>query len=97
MKITNSQLRQIIKEEIQEMTMPFESRFKVGARVSWNTLKKVIKTSSTGRQKIDYDRVLNTGVIDKRLESPGSTLPNVMVKDEEGTSHEVEVADLTLI
>jgi hypothetical protein len=41
--------------------------------------------------------VLNTGVIDKRLESPGSTLPNVMVKDEEGTSHEVEVADLTLI
>ena len=97
MKITKSQLRKIIKEELQEMAIHFESDFRVDARVSWSTLVKVVRTTATGRQKVDYERIVHTGTIIKRLDSPGSTLPNVIVKDDEGTSFEVEVADLTMI
>ena len=43
MKITKELLRSIIKEEIQE-AFRMEKDFKKGMPVTWNSLKKVVKT-----------------------------------------------------
>ena len=64
MKITQSQLREIIKEELlKEYGM--EQDFKPGMRVSWNTLEKVIKKTASGREKVNYVRMPMEGEIVK--------------------------------
>ena len=62
MKITKALLRTIIKEELlKEIEM--EQDFKKGMRVTFNKLEKVIKTTASGRQKVDYVRMPMEGVI----------------------------------
>ena len=56
MKITKNLLRTLIKEEIQE-AFGMEQDFKPGMKVSWNTLQKVMKTTASGREKVDYVRM----------------------------------------
>tara|TARA_R100000664_G_C2718071_1_gene112445 strand:+ start:328 stop:630 length:303 start_codon:yes stop_codon:yes gene_type:complete len=77
MKITKTLLRKIIKEEIQE-AIGMERDFigKEGAKVGWNTLQKVIKTTASGREKVDYVRMPMEGeivevVIDRTSIEPG--------------------------
>ena len=53
MKITKDLLRKLIKEEIlKEYGM--EQDFQPGMRVGWNSLEKIIKTTASGREKVDY-------------------------------------------
>jgi len=62
MKITKAELLDMIKEEIlKEYGM--EQDFKKGMRVTWNTLKKITKTTASGREKVDYVRMPMEGVI----------------------------------
>ena len=62
MKLTSSLLRTIIKEEIlKEYGM--EQDFQPGMRVGWNNLEKVVKTTASGRQKVDYVRMPMEGEI----------------------------------
>ncbi len=62
MKITKNLLRNLIKEELlKEYGM--EQDFKPGMRVSWNELEKVIKTTASGREKVDYARTPMQGEI----------------------------------
>ena len=62
MKITKALLRTIIKEELlKEIEM--EQDFQKGTRVTFNKLEKVIKTTASGRQKVDYVRMPMEGVI----------------------------------
>jgi hypothetical protein len=62
MKITKDLLRKLIKEEIlKEYGM--EQDFQPGMRVGWNSLEKVIKTTASGREKVDYVRMPNEGEI----------------------------------
>ena len=62
MKITKALLRTIIKEELlKEIEM--EQDFQKGMRVTFNKLEKVIKTTASGRQKVDYVRMPMEGVI----------------------------------
>ena len=62
MKITKTLLRTLIKEEIQE-AFGMEQDFKPGMKVSWNTLQKVVKTTASGREKVDYVRMPMEGEI----------------------------------
>ena len=64
MKITKTLLRKIIKEEIlKEYGM--EQDFKPGMKVNWNSLEKVIKTTASGKEKVDYVRMPMEGEIVK--------------------------------
>ena len=64
MKLTNEELKQIIKEEIlKEYGM--EQDFKPGMKVGWNTLEKIIKKTASGREKVDYVRMPMEGEIVK--------------------------------
>ena len=64
MKITKNMLREIIKEEILK-EIELEQDFKKGMRVTFNQLKKVVKTTASGKQKVDYVRMPMQGVITK--------------------------------
>ncbi len=97
MKITKSVLRSIIKEEIQE-AFRMEKDFKKGMPVTWNTLEKVTKTTASGREKVDYERVTNSGIIvGLNVAPPGHNEPGTaMVKVEgERLPVEVELTELT--
>jgi hypothetical protein len=97
MKITKSVLRSIIKEEIQE-AFRMEKDFKKGMPVTWNTLEKVTKKTASGREKVDYERVTNSGVIvGLNVAPPGHNEPGTaMVKVEgERLPVEVELTELT--
>jgi hypothetical protein len=100
MKLTKENLRQLIKEQIQE-AMGMERDFigKEGARVGWNTLQKVMKTTASGREKVDYVRTPMEGeivevVIDRTSIEPGFAMVAV-----EGERQPVMVAltELTLL
>ena len=94
-KITKSLLRTIIKEEIEE-AFRLESDFSVGDVVKWSTLEKVMKTTASGRQKVDYDRVPRSGEIVELYRSPrGGTPGSAKILDTDGNSHEVEISELT--
>tara|TARA_A100001515_G_scaffold142623_1_gene141849 strand:- start:682 stop:981 length:300 start_codon:yes stop_codon:yes gene_type:complete len=62
MKITKNMLREIIKEEILK-EIELEQDFKKGMRVTFNKLEKVVKTTASGKQKVDYVRMPMEGVI----------------------------------
>ena len=64
MKITKNMLREIIKEEILK-EIELEQDFEKGMRVTFNQLKKVVKTTASGKQKVDYVRMPMQGVITK--------------------------------
>ena len=65
MKITKNMLREIIKEEILK-EIELEQDFKKGMRVTFNKLEKVVKTTASGKQKVDYVRMPMQGVITKK-------------------------------
>ena len=64
MKITKNMLREIIKEEILK-EIELEQDFKKGMRVTFNKLEKVVRTTDSGKQKVDYVRMPMEGVITK--------------------------------
>ena len=64
MKITKNMLREIIKEEILK-EIELEQDFEKGMRVTFNQLKKIVKTTASGKQKVDYVRMPMQGVITK--------------------------------
>ena len=64
MKITKNMLREIIKEEILK-EIELEQDFKKGMRVTFNKLEKVVRTTDSGKQKVDYVRMPMQGVITK--------------------------------
>lgn len=64
MKITKNMLREIIKEELLK-EIELEQDFKEGMRVTFNKLEKIVKTTASGKQKVDYVRMPMQGVITK--------------------------------
>tara|TARA_Y100000004_G_scaffold157572_1_gene183362 strand:- start:47 stop:502 length:456 start_codon:yes stop_codon:yes gene_type:complete len=91
MKITINELKQLIKETISEVEVPLLSspdvinevslmrpraRDMFGKRVYWRDMIRKEKTTKSGRKKIDYERVINTGIIDKPSQDyPDGGLP----------------------
>ena len=91
MKITIEDLKQLIKETISEVEVPLLSspdvinevslmrpraRDMFGKRVYWRDMIRKEKTTKSGRKKIDYERVINTGIIDKPSQDyPDGGLP----------------------
>ena len=94
MKITKEELRKIIKEELNE-AFRMEADFTPGTMVNWNVLAKVVKTTSSGRQKVDYDRMTMTGAVKELLRSGGDVGGVAIVVDPDGNSHEIEVSELS--
>tara|TARA_R110000851_G_scaffold151857_1_gene293300 strand:+ start:233 stop:556 length:324 start_codon:yes stop_codon:yes gene_type:complete len=97
MKITKTLLRTLIKEVINEQGFRLEKDFQPGQMVNWNILARVIKTTASGRQKVDYERMTMTGEVAELLTSGGAVGGVVIVMDPEGNSHEVEISELTLV
>ncbi len=102
MKITEELLKQVVTETLKRtghITEAFrmEKDFKKGMPVSWNTLEKVVKTTASGREKVDYERVSNKGYIMDMITAPsGHNEPGLaVVKDLDGKSHEVALTELT--
>jgi hypothetical protein len=91
MKITITQLKQLIQEAIEDHSAPLlatpgtlqevslmrpRARDLFGKRVFWRDLIEKKKTTPKGRVKIDFERVINSGVIDKPSEEyPDGGLP----------------------
>jgi len=96
MKLTKNLLRSLIKEQIEE-AFRMEKDFKPGVEVTWNSLEKVEKTTSSGRTKIDYERKQMSGTVEELLRSGGAVGGAAIIRDKEGNSHEVEVSELTAV
>jgi len=91
MKITIEDLKQLIQETISETQAPLlaspemvnevsllrpRARDMFGKRVYWRDMIRKEKTTKSGRKKIDYERVINTGIIDKPSQDyPDGGLP----------------------
>jgi len=80
MKLTKTQLRNLIKEEIKNINegsmMRPRARDMFGKTVYWRDLIEIKKVTKTGREKIDFERIINSGVIDKPSEDyPDGGLP----------------------
>lgn len=80
MKITKSQLRKIVKEELKILNegsmMRPRARDMFGKTVHWRDLIKFRKVTKTGREKVDFKRVVNFGVIEGPSEDyPDGGLP----------------------
>jgi len=76
MKITKQQIKKIIVEELTRldeasMMLP-RPRDMFGKTVYWRDLVQVEKTTASGRTKVDFERVMNSGVI----ESPSEDRPD---------------------
>ena len=97
MKLTKDLLKSLIKEQIEE-AFRMEQDFKPGMKVEWSKLDRVVKTTPSGRQKVDYERVPMTGVIMKVEMDRFSAEPGFAVVDADGMSEPVEVdlSELTL-
>jgi len=95
MKITKTLLRTLIKEELEE-AFRMETDFQPEQVVNWNVLAKVIKTTASGRQKVDYERMTMTGEIVKCHRSNCAVGGVAIVMDPDGNSHEIEISELTL-
>ena len=94
MKITKDLIRSIIKEELNE-AFRMEDDFAPGTMVNWNVLAKVVKTTSSGRQKVDYERMTMTGAVKELIRSGGAVGGVAIVVDPDGNSHEVEISELS--
>ena len=91
MKITIKELKQLIQETIEENQTPLlaspdtinevsllrpRARDMFGKRVYWRDMIRKEKTTKSGKKKVDYERVINTGVIEKPSEIyPDGGLP----------------------
>ena len=102
MKITEELLKHVVTETLKRTghiteAYAMEKDFKKGMPVSWNTLEKVVKTTASGREKVDYERVSNEGYIMDMITAPsGHNEPGLaVVKDLDGKSHEVALTELT--
>jgi len=102
MKITKELLQQVVTETLKRTghiseAFAMEKDFKKGMPVSWNTLEKVVKTTASGRKKVDYERVANKGYIMDLVRAPsGHNEPGLaIVKDLDGKSHEIAITELT--
>ncbi len=95
MKITKDLLRTLIKEELQE-SFGMERDFQPGRLVTWNVLAKVMKTTASGREKVDYERMTMTGEVVELITSGGAAMGLAIVRDPDGNTHEVELSELTL-
>jgi hypothetical protein len=95
MKLTKALLRTLIKEALL-LEFELEGDFAPGTQVWWYPTERVVKTrASSGKKYIDYDRVERTGVVEELLTARG-TLGAAIVRDEEGNSQEIPVAELNL-
>ncbi len=97
MKITKTLLRTLIKEAINEQGFRMETDFQPGQMVNWNVLARVIKTTASGRQKVDYERMMMTGEVAEFLPSGSDVGGVAIVMDPDGNSHEIEISELTLV
>jgi polynucleotide 5'-kinase involved in rRNA processing len=95
MKITKDLLRKIIKEELQE-SFRLEKDFQPGTPVNWNVLAKVMKTTASGREKVDFERMMMSGEVLELITSPGAALGVAIVRDPDGNTHEIELSELIL-
>ena len=91
MKITIKELKKLIQEAIDTHDVPLlaspdvinevsllrpRARDMFGKRVYWRDMIKKEKVTKSGKTKIDYERVINNGVIDKPSEDyPDGGLP----------------------
>ena len=91
MKIAIKELKQMIQETIEENHTPLlaspdtinevsllrpRARDMFGKRVYWRDMIRKEKTTKSGKKKVDYERVINTGVIEKPSEIyPDGGLP----------------------
>ena len=96
MKITKNLLRTLIKEAINEQGFRLETDFQPGQMVNWNVLAKVMKTTPSGRQKVDYERMMMTGEVAELLTSGSDVGGVAIVMDPDGNSHEIEISELTI-
>ncbi len=96
MKITKGLLRKIIKETINEQGFRMEADFKPGSMVNWNVLAKVMRTTASGKEKVDYERMTMTGAVKEVLHSGGAVGGVAIVVDPDGNSHEIEISELSL-
>jgi len=76
MKITKQQIKEIISEEMTRlneasMMLP-RPRDMFEKTVYWRDLVQVEKTTKTGRKKVDFERVMNSGII----EAPSQDAPD---------------------
>jgi len=95
MKITKTQLRKMIKEELLK-EFELEGDFQEEMQVWWYPTERVVKTRpSSGKEYIDYERVEKTGKIVTTHTSRG-TAGIAIVRDEEGNTQEIPLADLNL-
>ena len=62
MKLTKEVIVEMIKEQLQE-AFGMEQDFKPGMMVTWNELKKIVKTTASGKEKVDYVRMPMMGEI----------------------------------
>mgnify|MGYP003659564455 FL=1 len=74
-----------------------EKDFKKGMPVSWNSLEKVTKTTASGREKVDYDRVSRSGtIVGLETAGAGHNVPGyAIVQDDAGKKHDVDLTELT--
>jgi hypothetical protein len=91
MKITLEELKELVKETIEETKVPLLSspesineasmmrpraRDMFGKRVYWRDMIRKERVTAKGKRKIDYERVINSGVIGKPSEEyPDGGLP----------------------
>ena len=102
MKITKELIRKVIAESLENTkdireAFRMEADFKPGTMVNWNVLAKVVKTTSSGRQKVDYDRMTMTGAVQELIRAPGASAVGgvAIILDPDGNSHEVEISELS--
>ena len=102
MKVTEELIRKVVTESIKKTksireAFRMEADFKPGTMVNWNVLAKVVKTTSSGRQKVDYDRMNMTGAVQELIRAPGSSAVGgvAIILDPDGNSHEVEISELS--
>ncbi|MCS5550397.1 MAG: hypothetical protein NZ811_02650 [Gammaproteobacteria bacterium] len=80
MKLTKEIIKNLIKEELDNineasMMMP-RARDLFGKTVYWRDLVQVKKVTKTGREKVDFERVVSSGIIEKpSKDSPDGGLP----------------------
>ena len=80
MKLSKKIIRNLIKEEIKTINegsmMRPRARDMFGKTVYWRDLIEIKKVTKTGREKIDFERVINSGVVGEPSEDyPDGGLP----------------------
>jgi len=91
MKLTKKIIVEMIKKQIQE-AFGMEQDFKPGMMVTWSELQKVVKTTASGKEKVDYVRMPMEGKIVKVEMDRYSTEPGFAMVAVEGEPKPVMVA-----